>query len=81
MRADGACPTCGKVLASPPIPHEPDDQPGPEADSPKVVTGSTVDVRELAGESGRAPWHFKVLVGLVVIYLGWRVLQLATWFF
>lgn len=25
----------------------------------------------------RAPWHFKLLVAMVVIYLGWRVLQLV----
>jgi hypothetical protein len=25
-----------------------------------------------------APWHFKLLVGVTVVYLGWRFVQLAT---
>jgi hypothetical protein len=24
-----------------------------------------------------APWHFKLLVATVIVYLGWRVLQLV----
>lgn len=24
------------------------------------------------------PWHFKLLVVMVVVYLGWRVVQLVT---
>ncbi|HEV7722466.1 MAG TPA: hypothetical protein VGO60_14335 [Iamia sp.] len=35
--------------------------------------------------SGRAPWHFYLLVAVVVIYLGWRLLQgidaLLRWIF
>jgi hypothetical protein len=27
----------------------------------------------------RAPWHFKVLLVLVVLYLGWRFLQMGGW--
>jgi hypothetical protein len=30
-------------------------------------------------EAPRAPWHFKVLVGGVVAYLGWRLFQLVVW--
>jgi hypothetical protein len=29
----------------------------------------------------RMPWHFKLLVGVLVIYLGWRIVQLITWLF
>lgn len=25
-----------------------------------------------------SPWHFKVLVGVTVVYLGWRFVQLIT---
>ena len=25
----------------------------------------------------RAPWHFKLLVGALVLYLGWRLVQLV----
>jgi len=27
----------------------------------------------------RAPWHFKLLVGALCVYLAWRVVQLAQW--
>ncbi len=67
MRADGACPTCGRALEAPAAP-------GPSA-SP---TGK-VSLRELAGEQ-KAPWHFKLLMGLVVAYLAWRVVQMIGWF-
>ena len=26
----------------------------------------------------KAPWHFKLLIGALVIYLGWRFYQLVT---
>jgi hypothetical protein len=48
---DGACPTCGRILA----------KPGED------------------GGSQRAPWHFKLLVAAVVLYLGWRAVQLVEW--
>ena len=32
---------------------------------------------ELAAEE-TTPWHFKLLVVLLVIYLGWRFVQLLT---
>jgi hypothetical protein len=30
-------------------------------------------------ELPRAPWHFKLLLLAVVVYLGWRVVQLIGW--
>jgi hypothetical protein len=38
-----------------------------------------VNVRELAGEQGRAPWHFKLLVAAIVLYLGWRAVEGVGW--
>ena len=32
-----------------------------------------------AAEDVKAPWHFKLLVGAVVAYLGWRAVQAAQW--
>ena len=29
----------------------------------------------------RAPWHFKVMLALLIIYLVWRLTQLLTGFF
>ena len=30
-------------------------------------------------ETEGAPWHFKVLIGVTVIYLGWRLIQGVFW--
>jgi hypothetical protein len=27
----------------------------------------------------RAPWHFKLMVVLAVVYLSWRFIQLVSW--
>ena len=67
MNEDGTCPTCGRVVAA----HE-------------RVTAKNLNLRKLAaGEGGheddmRAPWHFKLLMVLLVVYLGWRFVQLLT---
>jgi len=29
--------------------------------------------------SARAPWHFKVLIAITVIYLSWRLIQGIFW--
>lgn len=29
--------------------------------------------------SGRIPWHFWVLVVALVLYLGWRLIELVEW--
>ena len=29
----------------------------------------------------KAPWHFKLLVGAVCVYLAWRLVQLGEWLF
>jgi len=41
------------------------------------VTADTLDLPKLAGlENEKAPWHFKLLVGLLCLYRGWRVVQI-----
>jgi hypothetical protein len=30
-------------------------------------------------EDPKAPWHFKVLLAAVVLYLGWRAVQGVEW--
>jgi hypothetical protein len=43
------------------------------------VSGRTLDLKALAGgdeEDLRAPWHFRLMVGLLVAYLGWRIVDL-----
>ena len=69
MREDGTCPHCHRNLDAPPS---------------RVVTAENLDLKKLAaGESededdAKAPWHFKVLMVLLVIYLTWRFIQLLT---
>jgi hypothetical protein len=37
------------------------------------------DPSEAAAEETGAPWHFKALIGLTVVYLGWRLVQGLEW--
>jgi len=64
MNEDGTCPTCGREVAA--------QQP---------ITAKNVNVRKLAAgldndDDAKAPWHFKLLMVLLVVYLGWRLVQL-----
>lgn len=67
MNDDGTCPSCGRVL--------PEKQGAP-------ITAKNLDLKQLAAgesegaQSEKAPWHFKLMLVLLAVYLGWRVLQL-----
>ena len=49
-----------------------------------MVTADNLDLKKLAAgdaedeDDAKAPWHFKLLVVLLVIYLTWRFIQLLT---
>lgn len=60
MTGEGRCPHCGTE---------------PELHSVSGRPLSASDLADLAGQD-RAPWHFKLLVVLLVLYLGWRVVDL-----
>jgi hypothetical protein len=60
VEADGACPSCGR----------------PVAPRGATVTADDLDLKKLAGEDAKAPWHFKLLIVLVVLYLAWRIIDL-----
>lgn len=48
-----------------------------EKASVHTASGNDLNLKELAGdEYVKAPWHFKLLVTLLVLYLGWRVVDL-----
>ena len=72
MNSDGSCPQCGRVVQVTSI-HG-------------TITAKNLDLKKLArsgmGESDaddlNVPWHFKLLVGALVIYLSWRVVQLFS---
>jgi hypothetical protein len=77
MSTAGDCPTCGRHVADPGPSSSGTD---PASLTPTVVDPRTVDVRALAGEEdAKAPWHFKLLIAALVIYLGWRIIQMITW--
>jgi len=69
MNLDGTCPQCGRTVQVPSI-HG-------------TVTAKNLDIRKLANsgsdsEDVSVPWHFKLLVAALVIYLSWRVVQLFS---
>jgi hypothetical protein len=67
MNEDGTCPKCGLPV---------------EAPQRQPITAKNLDLRKLAADEdeveAKAPWHFKLLLVLLVIYLTWRVVQLFT---
>ena len=65
VAADGKCPTCGRTL------------PGASSGS-GTTDAQKVNLKELAGEE-KMPWHFKLLVVALVLYLGWRAFQGVEW--
>ena len=70
LNDDGTCPTCGRLV---------------EAPKRQPITAKNLDLRRLAAgddeEIPKTPWHFKLLMVLLVLYLGWRIVQLFTWIF
>ncbi len=70
MRADGSCPTCSRVL---PLVETSRPPAADEAGEPGVV-GEAADV-----EGPSAPWHFKVMLLALAIYLAWRGVQGVGW--
>lgn len=64
VNGDGTCPSCANPVDVTTLNGE-------------RVTADTLDLRKLAGADGeRLPWHFKLLVGLLCLYMGWRIIQL-----
>ena len=66
MKEDGTCPTCGRTVETP---------------ARQPITAKNIDLRMLAageGEEPKTPWHFKLLMVLLALYLGWRIVQLFT---
>lgn len=73
MSTDGTCPTCHRVLEAPQI--------ASTIPTHRKVTAENLDLRQLANglhdnDDAKAPWHFKLLVVALCIYLGWRVVQI-----
>jgi hypothetical protein len=76
MRSDGSCPSCGRALEAPRAASTTSS-----ANSGERVTADNLDLKKLAAggddsDDMSAPWHFKLLVVLLVAYIGWRVVDL-----
>jgi uncharacterized membrane-anchored protein len=41
------------------------------------ASSGKIDFKALAGDRAKAPWHFKLLVVALVVYLTWRFVQLV----
>jgi hypothetical protein len=46
-------------------------------DVAEPITAKNLDIHQLAGESGNTPWHFKLLMVLLTIYLAYRLVDLV----
>ena len=72
MKTDGSCPNCGRSLESPRV--------ASTIPGYRKVTAENLDLRRLAAgdseEVPSAPWHFKLLVVALCLYLGWRIVDL-----
>ena len=73
MTAVPWCETCSKYLTPT----------GVRADGTCPTCGRPVGeierrAEEVVAEEG-TPWHFKLLVGAVALYLGWRLVQMVGW--
>lgn len=69
MNADGSCPHCGRMVEIASIHGK--------------VTAKNLDLKKLArlgsgDDDVSVPWHFKLLVAALVLYLSWRVVQLFS---
>ena len=40
------------------------------------LTAQNLDLKKLTNDGEKAPWHFKLLVALLVVYMGWRLIDL-----
>lgn len=76
VQVDGSCPTCGTHLARP---TRLEEQQAAAAARPDVATLDGDEAPTKGGKASAVPWHFWILVVALVIYLGWRLVQLIIW--
>lgn len=72
VATDGTCPRCGRPVdpghaRAPASPASPGRQAGSQADGPGDEPLDPL------------PWHFKLLVGAITVYLGYRAFQGIEW--
>lgn len=65
MRPDGSCPTCGQVL-------------GRRTSLRPASVAAPTDADD-ENDRAAAPWHFKLMLLALVVYLAWRGIQGVGW--
>lgn len=62
VNEDGTCPKCANLIAAP----------------RQIPVRGGVRLKEMSevADEEKAPWHFKLLVTGLILYLGWRVVSL-----
>jgi len=68
VQTDGTCPRCGREISGPATSDS-------TALDPTTSKGTTADDEAL----DPVPWHFKLLLGAVALYLGYRAFQGIEW--
>ena len=65
MNVDGSCPSCSRPVSTTSVNGS--------------ITSNNLDLKNLArgsiDEDVSVPWHFKLLVGALVLYLTWRLIE------
>ena len=65
MKVDGSCPSCSRLVSTTTVNGS--------------ITSNNLDLKNLArgsnDEDVSVPWHFKLLVGALVMYLTWRLIE------
>jgi len=72
LRAGERCPSCARPLGAAPTP-------APDSSLVVAATPDTPDGAVPAAKAKGAPWHFKLLVVGVTIYMVYRIYWLAEW--
>ena len=69
MLATGACPSCGRVLATT----------GMLRDEARSLGVSDPTQKHHDDGTPRAPWHFTLMIACLSVYLLWRLVQGVAW--
>ena len=69
MRPDGTCPTCSRLLATA----------GSLRAEARSLGVDDPTVAKKADGTPKAPWHFKLMIVAVSVYLLWRLAQAIGW--
>ena len=86
--ADGSCPRCGRAVdpgrAKAPVPLIADTTGGPPTEETASAAHQPRADQSEAGPDAEPPldplpWHFKLLLGAIALYLGYRAFQGIEW--